>query len=99
MAMEAFEITPQFQEAYGYPALTSDVKQGVFGRNAAQLFGIDPETARCGLTADPLSTNIPETAFFRTDGALPSPWTTHGPTTRREMLGWLASPTTPWVPS
>jgi uncharacterized protein len=99
MAMEAFEITTEFQEVYGYPALTDDVKQGIFGRNAAQIFGIDPDATRCGLTVDPLSTNVPETAYLRTEGALPSPWTTRGPTTRREMLGWLAAPTMHWVPS
>ena len=36
MALEAFEITPEFQDAYGYPALTAEVKQGIFGQNTAQ---------------------------------------------------------------
>ena len=99
MAMQTFEITPEFQEAYGYPALTDDVRQDIFGRNAAQLFGIDPDATHCGLTADPLSANVPETAYLRNEGALPSPWTTRGPTTRRQMLEWLAAPTTHWLPS
>ncbi|HTU38768.1 MAG TPA: amidohydrolase family protein, partial [Acidimicrobiales bacterium] len=99
MAMQTFEITPEFQEAYGYPALTDDVRQDIFGRNAAQLFGIDPDATHCGLTADPLSANVPETAYLRNEGALPSAWTTRGPTTRRQMLEWLAAPTTHWLPS
>ncbi len=62
MAMRAFEITPAFQEAYGYPALSDDVKAGIFGLNAAALFGLDPTAPRCGLTADPLTANVAETA-------------------------------------
>ncbi len=99
MAMEAFEITSEFQETYHYPALTDAVKQGIFGRNAAHLFGIDPDATRCGLTVDPLSANVSETAYLQSEGALPSPWTTRGPTSRREMLSWLAAPATRWVPS
>jgi hypothetical protein len=99
MAMRAFQITAQFQESFNYPALTDEVKSGIFGLNAATLFGIDAESTRCALTVDPLSQNIEESAELRTSGALPSPWTTHGPTTRREVLSWLASPTTRWTPS
>ena len=42
MAMRAFQITPEYQDTYGYPALTRDVKAGIFGLNAAQLFGDRP---------------------------------------------------------
>ena len=99
MAMRAFEITPEFQEVYGYPALTDDIKVGIFGHNAAALFGLDPEAMRCGLITDPLSTNIDEAAQRRDEGALPSPWTPNGPTTRRQVLDWLASSATRWMPS
>ena len=50
MAMRTFQITPEFQETYGYPALTADVKAGLFGLNAAKLFGVDPDATRCALT-------------------------------------------------
>ncbi len=99
MAMRAFQITPQFQEAYGYPALTDEVKADLFGLNAASLFGVDPTATRCGLTQDPLTANIAETAFLRGEGALPSAWRPHGPTTRRQVLDWLGSPLTRWTPS
>jgi hypothetical protein len=99
MAMRAFEITPQFQEAYGYPELTNDVKARLFGLNAAALFGVDPAATRCGLTVDPLKASVDEAAELRAEGALPSPWTPHGPTTRREVLNWLTSATTSWVPT
>jgi uncharacterized protein len=98
MAMRTFEITPQFQETYQYPALTPEVKTGLFGLNAATLFGVDPTAMRCGLTQDPLTANISEAAALRDVGALPSAWSPHGPTTRRQMLDWLGASATSWVP-
>ncbi|MGA2930604.1 MAG: amidohydrolase family protein [Acidimicrobiales bacterium] len=99
MAMRSFEITSEFQDVYGYRALTDEVKAGLFGLNAAQLFGVDPTATRCGLTTDPLTANIQETAQLRDEGALPSAWKPHGPTTRRQVLDWLALSVTPWMPS
>ena len=99
MAMRAFQITTEFQDLYGYPALTDALKADLFGLNAARLFGIDATATRCAMTTDPLSANISEAAKLRSDGALPSPWTAHGPISRRQVLGWLASPATDWVPS
>ena len=98
MAMRTFEITPQFQELYKYPALTDEVKADLFGRNAATLFGVDTTATRCGLTQDPLAANISEAAALRDEGALPSAWEPHGPTTRRQMLDWLGASATSWVP-
>ena len=40
-AFRTFEITPQAQEQFGYPALTADVKLRILGRNAADLHGLD----------------------------------------------------------
>jgi len=99
MAMRAFQITPEYQDRYHYPALTDEVKAAIFGLNAATLFGVDPTATRCGLTQDPLTANVAESAQLRGDGALASPWAPHGPTTRRQVLGWLASPSTRWVPT
>jgi hypothetical protein len=85
-------------ERFGYPPLTDDTKAAIFGGNAADLFGIDPTATRCTLSADPLQAHVSGAAERRADGALPSPWNPHGPTTRRQVLSWLASPTTRWVP-
>ena len=41
MAFRAFQITAEYQERFGYPALTPAVKAKVLGLNAANLFGID----------------------------------------------------------
>ena len=35
-----FEITPEYQERFGYPALTPEVKQQILGLNAARLYNI-----------------------------------------------------------
>ena len=99
MAMRSFEISPAFQESYGYPELTERLKAGLFGLNAAELFGVDATATRCGLTSDPLTANISEAAHLRAEGALPSAWQPNGPTSRRQVLNWLASSTTSWVPS
>jgi len=99
MAMRAFQITPEFQHLYGYPALTAEVKARIFGLNAARLFGVDPTAVRCGLTGDSLDTGRGEAAQLHADGALPSPWSPRGPVTRRQVLAWLASPDTIWTPA
>jgi len=46
-AFRAFAISEEFQERYGYPALTKELKAKVLGRNAARLYGIDPVPPRC----------------------------------------------------
>jgi predicted TIM-barrel fold metal-dependent hydrolase len=99
MAMRAFQITAEFQDLYQYPALTDEVKTAIFGLNAATLFGVDPVATRCGLATDPLTSNVQESAELRRVGALPSAWSAHGPTTRRQVLDWLASPITRWFPT
>ena len=45
MAFRAFQISPEFQARYGYPALTQDLKDKIFGFNAANLLGLDPAIA------------------------------------------------------
>ena len=39
-AFRAFEITPEAQERYGYPALTAEMKDLILGGNAARLYGV-----------------------------------------------------------
>ena len=46
-AFRTFEITPAFQEQYGYPALTPETKRRILGHNAIHLLGIDVPTATC----------------------------------------------------
>ena len=98
MALRAFQISTEYQDRYGYPALTPQIKAQIFGLNAASLFGVDAEATRCALTSDPLTAAAPAAAALRSDGALASAWTPRGPTNRRQVLSWLASPLTRWSP-
>lgn len=53
-AFRTFQITAEFQERYGYPALTPETKRKILGHNAARLFGIDPLTEPCAIDRDGL---------------------------------------------
>jgi hypothetical protein len=87
MALRAFEITAEYQARYGYPALTPERKQKVFGLNAARLFGLDPAAAYCA-PSDPLAAARPAAAALHHAGVL-DPWRARGPLTRRQVLGGL----------
>ncbi len=53
-AFRLFEITSEYQEKYGYPALTPRIKAKVLGLNAARLYGIDPVLAPLRYSEDQL---------------------------------------------
>jgi uncharacterized protein len=46
-ALRTFEISEQFQERFGYPALTPEIKARILGVNAAELFALSPPAGRC----------------------------------------------------
>jgi predicted TIM-barrel fold metal-dependent hydrolase len=62
-AFRAFEISAEFQDRYGYPALTPDIKAKVLGGNAARVYGVDPARARCEFSRDELSSIRQELAM------------------------------------
>jgi hypothetical protein len=45
-AFRAFEISPEAQEQFGYPALTPEIKRAILGGNAGRLHGIDLEAVQ-----------------------------------------------------
>ena len=47
----ALQISEEFQEEFGYPALTDEIKAKIFGGNAARLFGVDLPQVACGIDA------------------------------------------------
>lgn len=98
-AFRAFQISTEFQDRFRYPALTDEVKRNIFGLNAARLFGVDPDATRCALAHDPLADARPAAFELHGAGVMPALWRPQGPTTRREMLAWLAAPATRWVPA
>jgi predicted TIM-barrel fold metal-dependent hydrolase len=55
-AFWAFQIGPDFQERYGYPALTDELKRKILGRNAARVYGVDMQATLCQITRDELAT-------------------------------------------
>jgi predicted TIM-barrel fold metal-dependent hydrolase len=72
-AFRAFAITEEYQERFGYPALTDEVKAKILGLNSARLYDVEPEAVPCSFTraelqvereARPASTGTlgPETA-------------------------------------
>ena len=74
----ALQISEEFQEQFGYPALTDDIKAKIFGANAARVFGVDLPDVAC---------NIDETAIeqLRAEREI-----NYRPTTNRtyQELGW-----------
>ena len=53
-AFRTFEISPELQDRYGYPALTKATKRRILGLNAARLYGVDPIRSRCDFTPEEL---------------------------------------------
>jgi predicted TIM-barrel fold metal-dependent hydrolase len=75
-ALRAFEITPEFQERFGYPELTRERKRKILGENAARLYNIAP--IRSGLYFSP-----EDLAEARSQH--PVAMRTWGPTTKAEV--------------
>jgi len=79
-AFRSFEISPEFQQKYGYPALTPAIKRKIFGLNAARVYGLKPQQLRKKLAKDRVHKskadylNDPQPAFA-----------TYGPRTRGEF--------------
>jgi hypothetical protein len=48
----SFQITAEYQDTYGYPAITPHMKRKIFGLNAARIYHIDTEAKRCIATQD-----------------------------------------------
>ncbi|MET0595853.1 MAG: amidohydrolase family protein [Polyangiaceae bacterium] len=83
-AFRAFQISPEFQERFGYPALTPERKRKIFGLNAAKVYGLAVDEVLHAQQSD----NVTKARHAYTD--MPSsPPRTYGPRTRREMLAWL----------
>jgi hypothetical protein len=80
-AFRAFQISREFQERHGYPALTPALKRKVFGLNAARVYGLEPGALRGRLSKDKVHKRKTE---YLND---PRPsFATYGPRTRAEFL-------------
>jgi hypothetical protein len=79
-AFRAFEITPEFQDKYGYPALTPKIKERILGKNSARIYKVKPSRKRCEFTPEELE---------RVRQELPTGARTYGPTTDREVAALI----------
>ncbi|MET0343930.1 MAG: amidohydrolase family protein [Polyangiales bacterium] len=84
-AFRAFQITPEYQEKYGYPEMTPLIKAKVFGLNAARIYNIDVEETRCRVakTETALRKELLDAELGNRRWAFMRPG---GPRTRREFF-------------
>ncbi|MFI5307564.1 MAG: amidohydrolase family protein [Polyangiales bacterium] len=84
-AFRMFQITPEFQQMYGYPALTPEIKAKIFGLTAAKIFCVDPEAKRCAAAASTFAQVRQQwdSEFGERRWAFQRPL---GPTSRREFF-------------
>jgi predicted TIM-barrel fold metal-dependent hydrolase len=97
VAFRSFQIDEELREQHGYPELTPALKAKVFGLNAANLYGVDPEAQRCAFDQDDLDRLR---GVYR-DIDAPSHelvWQPHQPVSRRGMLRWFSANGGRWSP-
>jgi uncharacterized protein len=78
--LRTFQISEEFQERYGYPALTDEVKAKIFGLTSAELYGVDPASVYCPMTREELQAAREEVAIVPR---------TYGPTDATELAAHL----------
>jgi hypothetical protein len=44
--MKAFKISTEFQDMYGYPEFTDQIRRKIFGLTGAKLYRVDPSACR-----------------------------------------------------
>jgi predicted TIM-barrel fold metal-dependent hydrolase len=67
-SFRAFQIPEAMQEEFGYPALTSRIKDKILSRNAARVYGIDLDRARSDAENDDLVWIREAFEYYRTRG-------------------------------
>jgi len=80
-ALRTFEISEEFQETYGYPALTPEIKAKILGLNSAELYGVDPIIGQCPVSAEELDALRASMPLART----------YGPTTYAEAAAMISA--------
>jgi predicted TIM-barrel fold metal-dependent hydrolase len=80
-AFRTFQISAEFQERFGYPAITPQARAKIFGLNAARIYGLDVSAFRRSSKRDALA------RIKQNYAANPNPgFQELGPRTRREFL-------------
>ncbi|GLT02650.1 hypothetical protein GCM10007897_40690 [Sphingobium jiangsuense] len=84
LAFQTFHISEEYQERYGYPAITDEIRAKVFGLNSARLYGIVPSQVKA--LADPGALD-PLRRLQNVYAERPNPsFQTYGPKTRSQFL-------------
>jgi hypothetical protein len=83
-AFRTFQISKEFQDRFGYPEITKETKEKIFGLNAAVPYKVDVAKVRRAVIED-------AAARFKAEyRERPNPgFATYGPKTRREFLSLL----------
>ena len=85
-ALRTFQISDEFQDRYGYPAITAHMRRRIFGLNAAGPYGLDVPALRQAMTDDHVA------GLKRRYAEHPNPsFQTFGPRSRREFLRLVSS--------
>ena len=83
-ALRTFKISDEFQEKYGYPKMTPQLRAGIFGLNAARPYGIDVDEVLKRARRDVIQHRRAENRLN------PDPhFLTFGPKNRREFFANL----------
>jgi predicted TIM-barrel fold metal-dependent hydrolase len=85
-AFRALQISDEFQQRYGYPAMTAQTRRRIFGLNAAGAYGIDVTATRQALRRDDIGRRKQD--YVRNTN--PS-FVSFGPKTRRDYLKLIAA--------
>jgi hypothetical protein len=81
-AFRTFQISDEFQERFGYPALTPTIKAKILGQTSAALYGVEPIASSCRIS----SSDLEEMRLASTDGNR-----TFGPTNAAEAIPLIAA--------
>ena len=80
-AFRTFQIAPALRERHGYPEITPALRAGIFGMNAAKVYGLSPTEVKRYTAGDRVAQQ--RLAYLER----PDPhFRTHGPKTRGEFL-------------
>ena len=84
LAFRTFQISTEYQEKFGYPAITPGLRAKIFGLNALKPYGLDTTDIRKSFLADSMQKEKARNA------ERPDPtFATYGPRTRREFFALL----------
>jgi predicted TIM-barrel fold metal-dependent hydrolase len=82
-AFRSFQISPELRAKHGYPEITPALRAGIFGLNAAKVYGLSAAEVKKYTRSDSIARQ--RTAYLEN----PDPtFRTYGPRTRRQFLAF-----------